>query len=260
MIPSEGAKDWDPGAYARFRGLRLRPALDLILQVDSPPRGDIVDLGCGDGAAAATLRTRFPKRRIVGVDASAAMLALARGYHATMQADIAAWRPDSPPALIFSNAALHWLPDHATLLPRLAGLLSPGGMLAVQMPRQFAAPSHALLRKITATLFPGKCDLAAWQPPVAPPQDYHRMLAPLGQVSVWETEYLQRLEPVSQGHPVRAFTESTAMRPFVEGLAPDQKAAFVAAYDAALALAYPAEPDGSVLFPFRRLFFTLQPG
>ena len=70
---------------------------------------------------AAALRARFPKRRLVGVDASPAMLAQARGYDATAEADIAQWQPDTPPALIFSNAALHWLPDHATLLPRLAG-------------------------------------------------------------------------------------------------------------------------------------------
>ena len=74
---TERRSDWDPGAYARFRGLRLRPALDLLMQLGSPPAGDVVDLGCGDGAAAASLRTRFPKRRLVGVDSSAAMLAKA---------------------------------------------------------------------------------------------------------------------------------------------------------------------------------------
>lgn len=249
--------DWDPGAYARFRGLRLRPALDLLMQVGVPPAGGVVDLGCGDGAAAPSLRARFPKRRLVGVDASPAMLAQARGYDATMEADIARWTPAAPVALIYSNAALHWLPDHAALLPRLAGLLAPGGTLAVQMPRQYDAPSHRLLRDTAAALFPDRFDLSGWAPPVHDPATYHRMLAPLGEVTVWETEYYQHLAPEAEGHPVRAFTASTALRPWAERLSPAELPRFLTAYDAGLAAAYPAEADGSVLFPFRRLFLTL---
>jgi trans-aconitate 2-methyltransferase len=61
------------------------------------------------------------------------------------QADIARWQPFAPFDLIFSNAALHWLPDHERLLPALAGCLAPGGVLAVQMPRNFDAPSHTAI-------------------------------------------------------------------------------------------------------------------
>lgn len=252
------AADWDPGTYGRFRGLRLRPALDLLGQIDALPHGDIVDLGCGDGAAAPALRTRFAGRRLVGVDASPAMLAQADGYDATFLADIAAWTPPAPPALIFSNAALHWLPDHAVLFPRLAGLLPPGGVLAVQMPRQFAAPSHALLRRIAVTMFPDR--FASQAAPVHPPETYDRMLRPHGAVAVWETEYLQRLPPGTEGHPVRQFTQSTALRPFADKMSQDELSSFLNAYDAALGDAYPAESDGFVLFPFRRLFITLTRG
>lgn len=253
-----GRTDWNPGAYARFRGLRLRPALDLLAQVGDLPPGDIIDLGCGDGAAAAALAGRFPGRRLVGVDASPAMLERASGYDAKVEADIAGWRPETPPALIFSNAVLHWLPDHAALMPRLAGHLAPGGVLAVQMPRQFLAPSHRFLRDIAAAQFPDRFDFGHYQPPVAPAVQYHEMLSPLGQVAAWETDYVQRLDPCEAGHPVRAFTGSTAMRPFVEKLSAEETAQFVAAYDAALGSAYPLLADGSVLFPFRRTFFVLE--
>jgi trans-aconitate 2-methyltransferase len=257
---ADKANDWDPGTYARFRGLRLRPALDLLMQVGSPPAGDVADLGCGDGAAAPALRTRFPRRRVVGVDASPRMLAMARGYHAMVLADVAGWVPDAPLAVIFSNAVLHWLPDHAALFPRLAGFLPAGGVLAVQMPRQFAAPSHALMRQVAAAMFPDRFDPAGPPAPVQAPEVYHRMLRPLGDVSVWETEYLQRLQPEPEGHPVRHFTRSTALRPYAEQMAEDEVPGFIAAYDAALAGAYPAEADGSVLFPFRRLFIVLTKG
>jgi trans-aconitate 2-methyltransferase len=253
-------KDWDPGAYARFRGLRLRPALDLLMRVEQPPAGEVVDLGCCDGAAAAPLRARFPKRRLIGVDASPAMLAKAKGYDATQISDIAHWAPEEPPAVIYSNAALHWLPHHEALLPRLAGLLGPGGVLAVQMPRQFDAPSHRLLRDLAEAMFPDRFQFRDWVAPVAPPSAYHRLLAPLGQVDLWETEYLQPLAPVAEGHPVRAFTQSTALRPFAARLGEGELQDFLAAYDDTLAIAYPAEADGTVLFPFRRLFLVLTRG
>jgi trans-aconitate 2-methyltransferase len=251
-------KDWNPGAYAKFRGLRLRPALDLLAQVGDLPPGDVIDLGCGDGAALGALARRFPDRACIGVDASRAMLEKALGYSATEQADIATWSPKVPPALIFSNAVLHWLPDHATLLPRLAGFLAPKGILAVQMPRQFLAPSHQLLRDIAVAMFPGRFNFGPYTPPTAPAVDYHGMLSPLGCVSAWETDYIQQLAPVSEGHPVRAFTESTAMRPFLERLSEAEAAQFIAAYDAALTSAYPLQPDGGALFPFRRCFFVLE--
>jgi trans-aconitate 2-methyltransferase len=251
--------DWDPSRYGAFRDLRLRPALDLLAQVPGLPAGEVVDLGCGDGAVAAALAARFPGRGLVGVDNSAAMLAKAAErlvYDRLIEADIEVWEPLVPPALIFSNAALNWLPDHAALMPRLAGMLVPGGMLAVQMPRQGGAPSHRLLHEVAGQLFPGR--FPALPSPVLQAGDYAHMLLPLGEVRAWTTDYLQMLDPVPQGHPVRAFTESTAMRPFVAAMAPEEAQAFVAAYDAALAKAYPALPDGRVLFPFTRVFFLLE--
>jgi trans-aconitate 2-methyltransferase len=248
---------WNPEAYARFRGLRLRPALDLLAQVGDLPLGCVVDLGCGDGAAGAAIKARFD-RRLVGVDASPAMLAKAVGYDDLIEANIATWVPATAPALIFSNAVLHWLGDHATLLPRLAGLLAPGGCLAVQMPRQFSAPSHRFLRDIAASLFPDRFDYLHYTPPVATAAEYHAMLSPLGAVQAWETDYIQLLDPSPGLHPVQAFTGSTAMRPILEKLTAVEETAFRTAYDQALGAAYPLQPDGSVLFPFRRLFFTLK--
>ncbi|MBZ4689125.1 MAG: Trans-aconitate 2-methyltransferase [Cereibacter sp.] len=253
--------DWNPETYARFRGLRLRPALDLLAQVGPLPEGAVVDLGCGDGAVGPALAQRFPERRRIGVDASPAMLDWARqggSYDALVEADAARWQPKAPPALIFSNAALRWLPDHDRLLPRLAGLLPPGGVLAVQMPRQHSAPSHRFLRDIAASLFPDRFEPGPEEPRVRPAAQYWQLLAGLGEVQAWETEYVQRLEPAGDAHPVRRFTESTAMRPYLDRLAVDEIPAYLEAYDAALAAAYPLLPDGGAIFPFRRCFFTLK--
>lgn len=255
---TQSPKDWDPGAYQRFRGLRLRPALDLLLRLPEAPPGDVVDLGCGDGAVAGPLRDVFGDRRIVGVDSSPAMLAHAVGYDETRHSEIAQWAPEEQPAVIFSNAALHWLPHHETLLPHLVQMLIPAGLLAVQMPRQFDEPSHRLLRDIAERLFPDRFWFGDWVAPVAPPAAYHRLLSPLGEVDVWETDYLQALPATEEGHPVRAFTASTALRPFTARLGEGEEQEFLAAYDDALGFAYPAEADGTVLFPFRRLFLVLR--
>ncbi|MDP2084304.1 MAG: methyltransferase domain-containing protein [Gemmobacter sp.] len=254
--------DWNPDSYARFTGLRLRPAADLLAQVpgDLPP-GPVVDLGCGAGAAGPLLRARYGSRRIEGLDSSAAMLDKARGtacYDSLADADIATWHPADPPALIFSNAVLHWLGPHDTLLPRLVQGLAPGGVLAVQMPGQHDAPSHRLARDTAWGLFPALGPAAPDRPAVATPDAYWHLLSPHGTVSAWETTYLQHLAPVPSGHPVRAFTESTVLRPILAPLDPDQQATFLAAYDAALDLAYPRLRDGSALFPFRRVFFVVR--
>jgi len=253
--------DWSPEIYGRFRGFRLRPALDLIAQIDTLPSGDIVDLGCGAGGVADALVARWPDRRLIGVDGSAQMLeqaALTGRYTGLHHADIRNWQPETPPALIFSNAALHWLDDHAVLFARLAGMLTRGGTLAVQMPRQNQAPSHRLAREIAARMIPDCYDPTLDPIHCAPAEDYVRMLAPLGTVNAWETTYIQTLAQTDAGHPIRAFTESTVLRPILNALGPALRRAYLSRYDAALARAYPPQHDGRVLFAFLRCFLVLK--
>lgn len=228
--------------------------MDLLAQVPDLPAGDVVDLGCGNGAVAEALAQLG--RPVVGVDSSAEMLAEAKGYTRTEQADIATWQPEIPPALIFSNAALQWLGGHDRLMPRLAGLLAPGGVLAVQMPRQEGAPSHRFLRDIAARMFPDRFAPQA-EPRCRPAQDYLSLLSDHGEVLAWETEYMQVMPASGEGHPVRRFTQGAAMLPFVEQMSEAEAGEFIASYDAALAAAYPLRGDGSVVFPFRRCFFVL---
>lgn len=250
--------DWNPETYERFRGFRLRPPLDLLGRIPELPEGDVIDLGCGSGAFGPALAARYPDRRVIGTDLSPAMLAKAEAcgaYDALVQGDIATWRADDPAALIFSNAALQWLGDHQTLLPTLFSQLAKGGMLAVQMPHQNNAPSHCLWGELFASLFPGKP--LPNLPGLLEPHLYFRLLSPLGDLQMWETEYYQVLDPTAPGHPVRLFTESTFARAYLEGLNSDEQAKMVKAYDDVVEETYPQKENGTVLFPFRRLFFIL---
>ncbi|MDA7428425.1 methyltransferase domain-containing protein [Primorskyibacter aestuariivivens] len=253
MTTSKTGNDWNPGAYDRFRGLRLRPVLDLLRAVGEVPEGPLTDLGCGSGAAGPVLRTRFGERMITGVDASPAMLHKARetgSYDQLVQADVADWEPEQQQALIFCNAVLHWLPDHAKLIPRLAKQLVPGGVLAVQVPGMNDAPSHATWRALTGRAEAG--------PGILEPRAYREILQPLGQAEIWETQYYQALPASDEGHPVRMFTQSTYGRPFLDALDGSALAALRRAYDDEMEKHYPFERDGTVLFPFRRVFFLLR--
>lgn len=256
---SDRTQDWDPQSYQRFGGFRLRPALDLLAQIGEVPAGPVVDLGCGAGVMARALSERF-SAPVLGVDTSASMLEKAletEAYAEVTEADIAHWIPEEPPALIYSNAALNWVGGHQTLFVRLANLLAPRGVLAIQMPQQQAAPSHALLRQIAVEMFPARFDWSNWAPNVLSAPVYHEVLRGMGALNIWETEYFQYLEPIGIGHPVRSFTRSTVARPILEKLTQTETEAFLARYDAALETAYPRDAGGCVTFPFRRVFLVL---
>ena len=251
---------WNPERYLAFGDQRTRPAIDLLARVPLASATRIADLGCGPGNSTRLLLERWPEAQVTGVDGSSDMLAraAASGVAATwVEADIVAWAPDAPLDLIYSNAALHWLDGHATLLPRLLSRLRPQGVLAVQMPRNFEAPSHTLLREI-ARNGPWAGRLAGFleSSPVAAPGWYYDLLAPhAATVDIWETVYLHVLDG---DDPVLRWTRSTALRPVMDALTEKNFAALEAAYAARLREAYPRRSDGRTQFPFRRLFMVAQ--
>jgi trans-aconitate 2-methyltransferase len=249
---------WQPERYLAFDDHRTRPAADLLARVPLAAPERVVDLGCGPGNSTALLTERWPEATVVGVDSAPTMLASARerGIAADwIEADIASWTPDAPVDLLFSNAALQWLPDHQTLLPRLRDHLRPGGVLALQMPRNFQAPSHALMRDLAARApWAARLDGVLRAEPVGSPAWYHDLLAPhAAALEIWQTEYLHALDGED---PVLRWTEATALRPVLQTLDERGAAAFKQAYAARLREAYPTRPDGRTLFPFQRLFIV----
>ena len=249
---------WDPARYLTFGDERLRPARDLLARVPLEAPARIADLGCGPGNATELLAQRWPDAAILGVDSAPEMLERARksGIEAEwVEADLARWAPDQPFDLIYANAVLQWLDDHERLFPRLMGFLRPGGALALQMPRNFEAPSHAMMRETAASgPWAGRLRGVLRGAPVGPPSDYFAILkVHAADLDIWETEYLHVLE----GHdPVLKWTRGTALRPVIDALPEVESAAFEAAYTARLRLAYPRREDGQTLFPFRRLFIV----
>lgn len=255
-----GEPDWNPDQYLKFAQPRLRPALDLIARIalESPRR--VYDLGCGTGNITRLLAQRWPHARIAGIDASGEMLAKAAVETDSIdwiQQDLAKWRPDAPVDLIFSNAALHWLPAHAHLFRTLADALASGGVLAVQMPRNFQSPSHTSIHD-TVREGPWRQRL---EPMVAPvpvesPAFYYTLLQPQARsLDIWETEYLHVLEGMD---PVKEWTKGTWLKRFLDALDEPQRSEFEADYARRVSHAYPPCADGKTLFPFRRLFIVFE--
>jgi trans-aconitate 2-methyltransferase len=249
---------WNPDQYLKFSAPRLRPALDLLAAVPATQPKQVFDLGCGTGNVTRVLASRWPQACVTGVDDSAPMLAEASAEPSTVrwvERGLTEWRADRPADLIFSNAALHWLPDHERLFPALQSQLAPCGVLAVQMPRNFDAPSHALIADtVCAGPWRRRLEPLLRPSPVAPPDFYYRVLASrAASVDVWETEYLQVLDGPD---PVKEWTKGTWLKQFLDALGDVERVAFEDDYAARLRTAYPVHPDGKTLFPFRRLFIV----
>jgi trans-aconitate 2-methyltransferase len=202
---------------------------------------------------------RWPNATVIGSDLSTEMLANAEqngGRVEWRQLDLTDWQPEPVHDLLYANAVLHWLDDHAEVFPRLAGGLHHGGVLAVQMPLSWRQASHATFRKVLAETMPHHVALQErfardWVEPAAV---YREMLVPLfDDVDIWETTYHQTL---TGEDPVLQFVKGSLLTATIETLDDQEYATFEDAYRQALRDVYPPNPDGTTTFPFSRLFIV----
>ncbi|MGD8808879.1 MAG: methyltransferase domain-containing protein [Gammaproteobacteria bacterium] len=251
---------WNPQQYLAFADHRLRPVIDLLARIPAETPERVVDLGCGAGNATNILQQKWPDASITGVDSSPEMMARARGEAPEItwvDGDIATWRPETPPDVLFSNAALHWLGEHDTLFPALARCVKPGGWFAVQMPANFGAPSHTVATAVMQDpRWKPYIDPAVLPPGTHEPAYYYDLLRPLAEtLDIWQIEYLQVLKGPD---PVAAFTKGSLLPPVLESLPEAERGPFEDEYKARLRVAYPPRSDGATLFPFKRLFIVAQ--
>lgn len=248
--------DWDPNLYLKFSDQRTRPASDLIAQIrlENPKR--IIDLGCGTGNSTEQLHHRWPQAEITGVDSSANMLAHARSHHPDwhwIESTIEDWKPNASYDLVFSNAALHWIPEHGALFPRLLTHVSRGGALAVQMPNNFQSPTHLGIKKVAGDPRWPVLAKARERTFVQPVAFYHSVLRKLAsRLNIWESEYLQIMDGP---RAILDWMRGTGMRPYLNRLPGDkERAEFEELCLKEFEKAYPADDQGNSLFPYKRMF------
>jgi trans-aconitate 2-methyltransferase len=253
------AADWSPTAYLAFGDERTRAAGDLLAAVPLRAARKVVDMGCGPGNSTELLQARFPDAEITGLDSSPAMLAEARRRLPKLAfetADAASWTPGPDVDLVFANAVYQWIPQHLEQLPRVLAALRAGAVMAVQMPDNVAEPTHRLLQA-TAEAGPWAERLAqAPRAPLPPASAYYDALsAHASRVDLWRTTYHHVL---ADAGAIVDFVSSTAVRPFVAPLTEEERIAFLAAYAARIAEAYPPLADGRVLLAYPRFFLVAQ--
>jgi trans-aconitate 2-methyltransferase len=254
-------QDWRPDQYLKFEDERTRPSTDLLRRVPLTQAHRCIDLGCGPGNSTELLLERFPEALVSGLDSSPSMTSKAQERLPGLSfeiADVSTWEPSERFDVIFANAVFQWVPDHPTLLARLASFLNRGGCLAVQMPNNHDEPSHRLMREI-AQVGPWAEKLtaaAAAKEEIGSFDAYYGWLLSAGcTVDIWQTTYVHALDGAAA---IVEWFMSTGLRPYLDPLSADERAEYLAQYEARIAEAYPAQADGKVLLRFPRLFFVAQ--
>jgi trans-aconitate 2-methyltransferase len=245
---------WSPHQYERFKAQRTQPFDDLLALVKQTPKMSVVDLGCGTGELTRRLHHTLKARDTVGLDSSETMLSRSVQFaekgltfaQATIESFAAARTVD----LVFSNAALHWVPDHRALFPRLAKAVSPGGQLAVQMPANFDHPSHTVALEVAAEAPFSEHLAGGHRAGVLAPEVYAQLLHESGL-----TEQHVRLQVYTHllpsGEDVVEWVKGSLLTDYQSRLPPPLFDAFVARYrERLLEKLGPAKP---FLFTFKRL-------
>jgi trans-aconitate 2-methyltransferase len=246
---------WNPDRYGKFRSERSAPFLDLLALVRPGDSPRVLDLGCGTGELTKLAHERLGARETVGIDSSEAMLARAAAHAGAglsfRVGDLGAFS-EAGWDVVLSNAAIHWVPDHARLLPRLAALVAPGGQLAIQVPANDAHPSHAVAREVAREPeFAGPLAGHQRASPVLDPEAYARLLFGLG-----FAEQRVRLEvyahPLAARDDVVEWVRGTYLTDFERRLDPPTWARFLERYRERLMAALPDERP--FVYTYRRLF------
>lgn len=259
--PPVNGDDWSAKQYAKFLNERTRPSRDLLAQVPlaSPKRA--IDLGCGPGNSTAVLAERYPNANISGIDSSEDMIRKARETLPELSFDVAdleKFTPNEPVDLFFSNAVFQWLPGKTRIqiITHLVEKLSPGGVLAFQVPNNLSEPSHVAMRETAQaqntpwakTL--SRVDLGRDEFHTA--SELHDALSPLcSDVDIWEVRYFHTME---NHEAIVEWVKGTGLRPFINPLSESEREAYLQHYLGRIKELYPTQRNGTVLLPYPRLF------
>jgi len=246
---------WNPEIYNKFKNIRYQPFYDLAEFIEPVSGMKAIDLGCGTGEQTAILADKFKEADFLGVDSSAEMLEKSK----VLATDRLHFRKSTTEEtlasgekwdLIFSNAALQWSNDHATLFPELIQLLNSKGQFAVQMPVQ---PENKL-NEILAELVdeePFKSYLKDYKrdSPVLSIDEYAQILFDGG---LEDLQILQKVYPIiaNDHETLYNFISGSALIPYIERLEGEQKALFITTYKERIAEHFPKLP---AIYSFKRL-------
>lgn len=249
--------DWNPNMYLKFGRERTQPAIDLLSQIEIEAPRRIIDIGCGPGNSTILLKYRWPDADITGIDLSQAMIEQAKKDYP----DIRFITGDAGGDLshlgwfdvLFANASLQWIPDHPHLIPRLFGMVNPGGVFAAQIPQFDRMPIACTLHD-TASSPKWKGYFADLKPGYlfCPDESYYDLLCRESSgIDLWTTDYYHVMDNHNR---IIEMMRSTGIKPYLDRLTPEQGAEFCGDILEGLKNDYPVRADNKVLYPFKRFF------
>ncbi|GAO43849.1 methyltransferase domain-containing protein [Flavihumibacter petaseus] len=244
---------WNPELYNQFKEERYQPFHDLVGHIYPRQGMNIIDLGCGTGELTQLLAEKFSPHKITGIDTSAEMLAKAprTGRIAFVNRSVEAQlEREEHWDLIFANASLQWVDDHAVLFPKIISKLHSGGQLAVQMPSQ----QENRLNQVLDTLVresPFREALQGWRrdSPVLGLDAYTQLFFQQGAQDV---VIYQKVYPllVPAADRLYDFIAGSALVPYMERLENQLQDLLEAAFRERIRKQFNGTP---VVYPFKRL-------
>lgn len=250
--------EWNPDLYLKFEKERTQPVKDLIFRIEKDNPARIIDIGCGPGNSTIELKKRWPNSFIIGIDSSENMINRAKLDYPQLEWKVYDANKDlnllGSFDIVFSNAAIQWMPNHKELLRRFFNMLNNNGVLAVQVPNTTYMPVNTAIQQTA------KEDM--WFERFKDMDDglkgheltyYYDALCPLAKsIDMWETHYYHVLY---EHEAIIEWYSSTGMKPYLEKLTDEEKQSFTQSVLSKIRKSYKVQDDGNVLFQFRRLFF-----
>lgn len=252
-------QDWNPDLYLKFDKERTQPSIDLVARIDHSQPSKIIDIGCGPGNSTQILYSRWPDAQIIGADNSPAMIQKASSDYPHQQwilFDAAKDTLDEKFDIVFSNATIQWIPNHDALIRKFAGMLNEQGVLAVQIPLFPDMPMGKSIAEISRH--------SQWSAVMKGLEDvftihheayyYDQLSLHFKEIDLWTTDYYHVM-PSHQA--ILEMMRSTRLRVSLERITREQdKQTFESMVLESIQRDYPAQSNGKVLFPFKRLFFV----
>lgn len=249
---------WNPETYNKFKSERFAPFYDLLELLAVKPGLQVIDLGCGTGELTGKLANELPGSNVLGIDSSKEMLVDSKIYENGLikfecRSIEDQLNQEQRWDLVFSNAAIQWVDDHETLIPKIISTINANGQLLIQLPDQQQNISNKILNDL-ADEEPFRTGLGGWQrvSPVLDIDKYAQLLFENGgeNITVFEKVYPLILK---DSDALFDWVSGTALIPYTELLELDLKQEFVKQYKGRLSMKFDKSP---VFYPFKRILFS----
>jgi trans-aconitate 2-methyltransferase len=130
---------WNPEEYSRHSSEQAKWARELIAKLNLQRTERVLDMGCGDGKVTVELASSLLQGSVLRIDSSPEMIAFAKDAFMDKFVNLAFQCVDVRRTsftrefdIVFSNATLHWVADHASVLAKIRQSLGPLGMVLLQ--------------------------------------------------------------------------------------------------------------------------------